>query len=116
MVAYHSEDVATFNPNAIEYVLQFLSIKPVIVASGDRQGPGKPVVTFDGRTEGKIVLPRGSLDFGWDPIFNPDEGDGLTYAEMTKKGKDAISHRQRAFSQLRAYFKEQEESIKKSIA
>ena len=79
-------------------------------------GPGKPVVTFDGRTEGKIVLPRGSLDFGWDPIFNPDEGDGLTYAEMTKKGKDAISHRQRAFSQLRAYFKEQEESIKKSIA
>ena len=47
------------------------------------QGPGDEVHTFDGRTLGTIVRPRGSLDFGWDPIFQPDEGNGLTYAEMT---------------------------------
>jgi inosine triphosphate pyrophosphatase len=66
-------------------------------------GPGEEVHTFDGRTLGKIVRPRGSLDFGWDPIFQPDEGHGLTYAEMTGEQKDAISHRQRAFAKLRDY-------------
>eukprot|EP00571_Detonula_confervacea_P004752 CAMPEP_0172313434 /NCGR_PEP_ID=MMETSP1058-20130122/20163_1 /TAXON_ID=83371 /ORGANISM="Detonula confervacea, Strain CCMP 353" /LENGTH=646 /DNA_ID=CAMNT_0013027081 /DNA_START=23 /DNA_END=1959 /DNA_ORIENTATION=- len=60
-------------------------------------GPGKEVFTFDGRTQGKIVRPRGSLDFGWDPIFEPDEGNGLTYAEMTGAQKDSMSHRKRAF-------------------
>ena len=33
-----------------------------------------------------------SLDFGWDPIFEPD-GVGQTYAEMEKDAKNAISHR-----------------------
>ena len=60
-------------------------------------------ILFDGRTEGKIVRPRGSLAFGWDPIFEPDEANGLTYAEMTKEGKDSISHRSRAMSKLRDY-------------
>ena len=60
-------------------------------------------VLFDGRTQGKIVRPRGPLDFGWDPVFEPDEGEGLTYAEMTKEGKDAISHRSRAMAKLREY-------------
>lgn len=66
-------------------------------------GPGEDVFTFDGRTLGTIVRPRGSLDFGWDPIFQPDEGNGLTYAEMTGEQKDAISHRQRAFAKLRDF-------------
>ena len=69
-------------------------------------GPGQEVQTFDGRTLGTIVRPRGSLDFGWDPIFQPDEGNGLTYAEMTGEQKDAISHRQRAFSKLRDYLQQ----------
>lgn len=66
-------------------------------------GPGKDPIVFDGRTNGKIVPARGSLDFGWDPIFEPVEGDGKTYAEMTGPEKDAISHRSRAFHQLRDY-------------
>ena len=66
-------------------------------------GPGQAPVLFDGRTTGKIVMPRGKLDFGWDPIFEPDEGNGKTYAEMLKEEKDAISHRSRAFQQLSAY-------------
>ena len=66
-------------------------------------GPGKEVFTFDGRTQGKIVRPRGDLDFGWDPIFEPDEGNGLTYAEMTDERKDNISHRKRAFVKFRDF-------------
>lgn len=67
-------------------------------------GPGKEVYTFAGRTNGNIVRPRGNRDFGWDPIFEPDEGNGLTYAEMTGEQKDEISHRKRAFAKLRDNF------------
>ena len=66
-------------------------------------GPGKEPVVFDGRTTGIIVPARGELAFGWDPIFEPDEGQGKTYAEMSKDEKDAISHRSRAFAKLRDY-------------
>ncbi|CAE7513156.1 unnamed protein product [Symbiodinium sp. CCMP2456] len=61
-------------------------------------GPGKEVRVFDGRTEGKIVE-----DFGWDPVFEPLEGEGKTFAEMAKDAKNAISHRGRALQQLRTW-------------
>jgi inosine triphosphate pyrophosphatase len=71
---------------------------------------GDNVVIFSGRTNGTIVPARGKLDFGWDPIFEPFESVGddngnekKTYAEMTKDEKDSISHRSRAFAQLREY-------------
>ncbi|GKY93868.1 hypothetical protein MPSEU_000353700 [Mayamaea pseudoterrestris] len=67
------------------------------------KGPGKEVYVFDGRTDGKIVPARGSLDFGWDPIFEPLEGDGKTYAEMNKSDKNAISHRGRSFAKLKTF-------------
>lgn len=79
-------------------------------------GPDKDVVVFDGRTMGKIVSARGQLDFGWDPVFQPDEGFGLTYAEMTKEAKDSISHRSRAFAQLRKYFAEETDKITSSLS
>lgn len=55
---------------------------------------------FEGRTEGEIVAARGPTDFGWDPIFQPVEGGGLTYAEMAKQDKNKISHRSRALHLL----------------
>jgi inosine triphosphate pyrophosphatase len=70
-------------------------------------GPDQIVHVFDGRTEGTIVQPRGSLDFGWDPIFEPsraEENPGrLTYAEMKKSDKNEISHRSKAFRQLKVF-------------
>lgn len=66
-------------------------------------GPDCEVEVFEGRTDGKIVQPRGPLDFGWDPIFEPDEGEGKTYAEMTKEFKNSISHRGRSFENVREY-------------
>mmetsp|Transcript_21641 Transcript_21641/g.50480 ORF Transcript_21641/g.50480 Transcript_21641/m.50480 type:complete len:195 (-) Transcript_21641:95-679(-) len=66
-------------------------------------GPGCDVRVFVGRTEGKIVPARGPLDFGWDPVFEPKEGGGRTYAEMPKAEKNAISHRGRSLAELRAW-------------
>ena len=50
-----------------------------------------------------IVPARGPSDFGWDPVFAPDDAiaDGRTYAEMTKETKNAISHRRRALEKFR---------------
>lgn len=55
-------------------------------------GPEDEPHTFVGRTHGTIVPARGALDFGWDPIFQPD-GFDLTFAEMDKQVKNTISHR-----------------------
>lgn len=59
-------------------------------------------ILFDGRCPGTIVEPRGPTHFGWDPIFLPEESN-LTYAEMESSAKQAISHRGRAFRQLKDY-------------
>ncbi|KAK8864450.1 inosine triphosphate pyrophosphatase [Kwoniella newhampshirensis] len=73
-------------------------------------GPGQTPILFEGRTEGNIVPPRGPTHFGWDPIFAPVEGEGLTYAEMDGAKKNAISHRYRALEKLRVYLAEQAKS------
>jgi len=43
---------------------------------------------------------RGAVGFGYDMVFQPDEGDGGTFAEMGIDAKNAISHRGRAFRAL----------------
>ena len=42
-------------------------------------GDLKQPILFIGKTNGSIVEPRGSRDFGWDPVFEP-EGYNQTYA------------------------------------
>ena len=65
------------------------------------------VELFVGRAPGKIVPARGKKDFGWDPIFQPDEGPGeLTYGEMSKEEKGKISHRSKALAKLENYLAE----------
>jgi len=78
-------------------------------------GPGAEVRIFDGRTHGKIVPARGPLDFGWDPVFEPDESNGKTYAEMEKQDKNAISHRFRALNQLREWLTENADTFNEEI-
>ncbi len=43
---------------------------------------------------------RGEVGFGYDTMFQPDEGGGATFAEMGADAKHAISHRGRAFRAL----------------
>ncbi|VDM05990.1 unnamed protein product [Schistocephalus solidus] len=68
-------------------------------------GRGQPVSLFQGVTRGRIVEPRGSSGFGWDPCFLP-EGYQSTYAEMDNATKNAISHRFKALQALRQFLVE----------
>jgi len=43
---------------------------------------------------------RGEQGFGYDSVFVPDEGGGLSFAEMSGDAKHAISHRGRALRSL----------------
>ena len=55
---------------------------------------------FEGRAEGSLTWPpRGSLGFGYDPVFVP-AGNTLTFAEIDPAEKHAISHRADAFAKL----------------
>ncbi|ADJ14281.1 XTP/dITP diphosphatase [Halalkalicoccus jeotgali] len=62
-----------------------------VVAYADDDG----VETFEGTVRGRIVAPRGSGGFGYDPIF---EHRGQTFAEMSPEEKNAVSHRGRALA------------------
>ena len=42
----------------------------------------------------------GEIGFGYDSVFQPDEGGGATFAEMGIEAKNVISHRGRAFRAL----------------
>ena len=64
--------------------------------------PDGPAVVVEGRVDGVLTFPpRGTKGFGYDPIFQP-EGFAATFGEMEPAAKDAMSHRARAFEQLRA--------------
>ncbi len=67
--------------------------------------PDGEIQSFEGRVDGELVFPpRGSLVFGYDPIFLP-ENLAKTFGEMTleekqaipRDGSPALSHRARAF-------------------
>lgn len=66
-------------------------------------GESDKVLLFQGKTEGKIVDPRGPRDFGWDPCFQPN-GFPQTYAELPKDVKNSISHRFKAVDALKNHF------------
>jgi XTP/dITP diphosphohydrolase len=58
-------------------------------------------IVAEGVIDGTIAdQPRGAGGFGYDPVFQPDGGDGRTFAEMSADEKHAISHRGRAFRAL----------------
>jgi XTP/dITP diphosphohydrolase len=55
---------------------------------------------FEGRAMGSLTWPpRGTLGFGYDPVFVPS-GDTRTFAELDPAEKHRISHRADAFSKL----------------
>ncbi|RDA89503.1 hypothetical protein CP533_4150 [Ophiocordyceps camponoti-saundersi (nom. inval.)] len=68
---------------------------------GFSAGPNEKPILFQGRCPGEIVLPRGPVRFGWDPVF---EYQGQTFAEMDSSQKNSISHRARALEMLKKWF------------
>jgi XTP/dITP diphosphohydrolase len=69
--------------------------------------PDGSETVVDGTVEGVIVdEPRGAGGFGYDPVFAPAGGGGLTFAELPAERKHAISHRGRALRALVARLRE----------
>jgi len=67
--------------------------------------PEMQPVCFVGKVEGNISLRmRGTAGFGYDPIFEPLEGDGRTFAEMTMAEKNRFSHRAKALRRFAEWY------------
>jgi len=67
----------------------------------DADDAALPVKLFTGIVRGRIVEPRGTGGFGYDPIF---EHDGTTFAEMSPAEKNAVSHRGRALDKFAEWY------------
>ena len=64
-------------------------------------GPGGPIDLATGICRGQVIpLARGQRGFGYDPIFLV-EGEDKTMAELPMAHKNRLSHRARAFTNLR---------------
>jgi XTP/dITP diphosphohydrolase len=62
--------------------------------------PDGESAVFEGRVAGSLTWPpRGTLGFGYDPVFVP-AGRSQTFAEIPPHEKHAISHRADAFAKL----------------
>jgi XTP/dITP diphosphohydrolase len=62
--------------------------------------PDGTSVVYEGRAEGSVTWPpRGTVGFGYDPVFVP-RGGVLTFAELDPEEKHRISHRADAFAKL----------------
>jgi len=61
---------------------------------------------FEGRVDGRVSEKiRGSKGFGFDPIFIPDKIKNKTFAELTTKEKNRISHRGKAWKKMIEFLK-----------
>ena len=63
---------------------------------------GKSMHLFEGKVKGSIVEGRGSINFGWDAIFQP-AGHQQTFGEMTPEEKHRLSPRGKAAAKFK-YF------------
>ena len=62
--------------------------------------PDGHAVSVEGKIKGTLTFPaRGTLGFGYDPIFQP-YGYNISFGEMDPNAKHAISHRADAFAKL----------------
>lgn len=66
---------------------------------------GEPHV-FEGMVEGTILKEKvGDGGFGYDPVFAPVEGGGLSFSQMSQQDKNSISHRGRAMAKMVEYLR-----------
>lgn len=65
--------------------------------------PDGTEIAVEGVCDGVIpTAERGARGFGYDAVFQPIDGGGRTFAEMSEDEKHAVSHRGRAFRALAA--------------
>jgi XTP/dITP diphosphohydrolase len=67
--------------------------------------PEEPPICFTGRVKGEVSLKeQGTSGFGYDPIFEPSEGEGRTFAEMSMDEKNRLSHRAKALKKFGEWY------------
>ncbi|WP_420140613.1 RdgB/HAM1 family non-canonical purine NTP pyrophosphatase [Sphingomonas sp.] len=100
-------------PTGRDWALAMRKVEDALQARGPEAGrdahfvcvlslcwPDGHVESFDGRAEGSLTWPpRGTIGFGFDPVFVP-LGSDQTYAELPAEEKKRISHRADAFRKL----------------
>jgi XTP/dITP diphosphohydrolase len=68
--------------------------------------PNGELKVFHGYAEGSIgTRPEGLRGFGYDPVFYP-AGSDRTFAELSDKKKDSLSHRGKALRKFQKYLRE----------
>jgi XTP/dITP diphosphohydrolase len=66
--------------------------------------PTGPALTYEARCEGRIATePAGSNGFGYDPVFFYPPLN-KTFAQITRKEKNRVSHRGKALTELKSEF------------
>ena len=101
--------------NGESYADKFEALRRMLAEQGTETSPARFVCALAlataggivwetaGIVEGRVQLPpRGDGGFGYDPIFHYPPY-GRTLAEVTREEKAAVSHRGRAFRQLRRH-------------
>ena len=84
--------LAAFGPH-VDRAASFVCTLALVWPDGEE-------IVVEGRADGTLTWPpRGTLGFGYDPVFVPT-GSDLTYAEIDPARKHAISHRADAFAKL----------------
>jgi XTP/dITP diphosphohydrolase len=74
--------------------------------------PDSKPVCFIGIVKGNLTLrKRGISGFGYDPIFEPEESDGKTFAELTILEKNSVSHRGEALRKFADWISSQNKRI-----
>lgn len=74
--------------------------------------PDVKPVCFVGLVKGKLTLiERGVSGFGYDPIFEPENCTGKTFAEMTMIEKNSVSHRSKAITKFAEWISSQNKRI-----
>ncbi len=78
---------------ATDFTARFVCALSIAMPQGE-------IKSFEGEVHGKLTFPaRGTLGFGYDPIFIPDGWD-QTFGEIDPQVKNDMSHRAKAFEKL----------------
>ena len=94
-LAMKAVETALAKTSCADHSAEFICALAIVWPDGD-------VVCVEGRIKGQITFPaRGTMGFGYDPIFQPD-GHKISFGEMNPDAKHAISHRADAFAKLLA--------------
>ena len=92
-LAMDAVETALAKTGTTDHSAEFICALAIVWPDGD-------VVCVEGRVKGQLLFPpRGTMGFGYDPIFQPN-GHKISFGEMDPDTKHAISHRADAFAQL----------------